>query len=232
MRSRLTPLAVISIAAAMAASVAYGKTPQEIFEHSKWSVVDLRTGDEFGDVIGTASGVVISSDLVATACHVVSGSSEIIVRQSDPAVDIRDDYKIVDAEIVASNPDTDTCILRVPKLPSEPAGWPVEIGSTSNLAVGDEVYALSSPLSLGLTITRGIVSRLMRLPGDPPYIITDAATSIGSWGGALIDSNGKLVGMTVSSVKENADGITFAHPIEWVIDLATDQLPSVQLGRN
>ncbi len=231
-RSRLTPLAVISIAAAIATYVAYGKTPQEIFEHNNRSVLVVLALDEHGEVTEQGSGVVISSNLVATNCHVLEDGSKVVAQQYDTADN--DIYYEMDAETVASNPERDICVLRVSALTTEPVAQPVEIGSTINMAVGDEVYTLGSPLNLGISFSRGIVSQLRRKQknASAPYIHTDAAVFPGSSGGALLDSTGKLAGITTFKLGENAEGPTIALPVEWVLELVYAQLPSAKLGRN
>ncbi len=231
MLSKSTTGQAIFFTAAIATSVAYGKTPQEIFEHNNRSVLVVLALDEYGDTVGQGSGVVISSSLVATNCHVLEDGSKVVAQHYDTA-DI-DTYYEMDAETVASNADRDICILRVSELSSEPAAQPVEIGSTSNMAVGDEVYALGSPLDLGISFSRGIVSQLRSKPksASAPYIQTDAAISPGSSGGALFDTNGMLVGITTFKFAgEYAEGLTFALPVEWVLELVYAQLPNAKLG--
>lgn len=167
-----------------------------------------------GELTGSGSGVVIDSDgTVVTNAHVVTSATSVAVTLADGTT--------LDATVVGIDVTHDLALLRV-----DASGLsPVEIGSTSDLSVGDPVIAVGNPLGLegGPSVTTGIVSALGRVLDDGQVsldgvIQTDAAITEGSSGGALLDSEGRLIGVTtavgVSSV--GVEGIGFAIPIETV----------------
>ena len=128
------------------------------------------------------------------------------------------------AEIVGIDESQDVAVLAV-----DTSGLsPISIGSTDGLVVGNPVIAVGNPLGLegGPSVTTGIVSALGRVLEDTSVsltgvIQTDAAITEGSSGGALLDAEGRLVGMTtavgVSSV--GVEGIGFAIPVETVMSV-------------
>ncbi len=236
MPSRLIVLAVISIVASIATSVAYGQSAKEVYAQNSRSVLIIHALLDEEDYVTQGSGVVISSDLVATNCHLFyEGFTSIGAQKYEtPEGESDDEISEMDAEIVATDLKRDVCILSVAELADEPTAIPVRLGSANSMAVGEEVYALGSPEGFELSLSRGIISQLWRDAGEEaPYIQTDAAISHGSSGGALLDSTGKLVGITTSSYTEDdAAGLTFALPVEWVLELVKSQLPSAKLGRN
>ena len=130
------------------------------------------------------------------------------------------DGRILEAQIVGNDPLTDLAVLKVtadnlhiiPQV-SEP-----------DIHVGDVVMAIGNPFDLGQTITQGIVSRAGRngLSNYVDFIQTDAVLNQGNSGGALVDSNGILLGITNANFQvrdsrnrvRNVDGINFAVPYE------------------
>ncbi len=120
-------------------------------------------------------------------------------------------------ELRGSDPDTDIALVRVldaPRVPCAP------LGSTRNLRVGDPVSAIGSPLGLGGTLAQGIVTYLGRtFPGevDVPFIQTNAGLHPGNSGGALLDSEGRVVGVTSAIV--HSEGLGFAIPIDLALDI-------------
>jgi putative serine protease PepD len=165
---------------------------------------------------GSGSGVIMSSDgLIITNDHVIDAGSEYQVILSDG----RTAY---DATLVGTDPLTDLAVLQV-----DATGLtPVEFGDTSILRVGDPTVAVGSPLGLegGPSLTVGVLSAFGRQvqvsANDTLYgmLQTDAPITQGSSGGALVDAQGRLIGITtavgVSDV--GIEGIGFATPIELV----------------
>ena len=158
------------------------------------------------------SGVIISPDgYILTANHVVDGMDEIKVAVGDS------DSKKFTAKIVGADPPTDVAVLKIDAkdLPA------VTLGDSDQLEVGDVVLAIGNPFGVGQTVTRGIVSALGRngLPGFNQYqdfIQTDAAINPGNSGGALVDAEGRLVGINTAIIpNENGgnQGIGFAVPV-------------------
>jgi serine protease Do len=157
------------------------------------------------------SGVIISPDgYILTANHVVDGADEIEVA-------IADNKKEFTARVVGTDPPTDVAVLKIDAkdLPA------VALGDSDQLEVGDIVLAIGNPFRVGQTVTMGIVSALGRsgLTGFNQYqnfIQTDAAINPGNSGGALVDAEGRLVGINTAIIpNENGgnQGVGFAVPI-------------------
>jgi len=159
------------------------------------------------------SGVIIDpSGLVVTNYHVIEGASEVKVALADK--------REFDAKIVLKDEHSDLAILRI-KDASE--RFPVlEFGNSDELQVGDIVLAIGDPFGVGQTVTHGIVSALARTQiGISDYrffIQTDAAINPGNSGGALVDLNGRLVGINTAiySRSGGSQGIGFAIPANMV----------------
>jgi len=161
------------------------------------------------------SGVIVSPDgYILTANHVVEGADKIRVKVAS------DDRKYT-AKIVGTDPSTDVAVLKIDAshLPA------ITLGDSSQLEVGDVALAIGNPFGVGQTVTMGIISGLGRsgfnFGGDaahPQYqdfIQTDAAINPGNSGGALVDAEGRLIGVNtfiISSTYGN-EGIGFAIPI-------------------
>lgn len=166
-------------------------------------------------VAGSGSGVVLSEDgLIVTNNHVVEGASDVQV--------IFADGRTYQAEILGTDPRTDLAVLKI-----DAAGLiPIEIGSAEDLVIGDPAIAAGNPLGLegGPSLTVGVISAFGRQVTTGPgvndrlfgMIQTDAPITRGSSGGALVDRQGRLIGITsavgVSDV--GVEGIGFAIPVE------------------
>ncbi|MGD9649947.1 MAG: trypsin-like peptidase domain-containing protein, partial [Dongiaceae bacterium] len=136
------------------------------------------------------SGVIVRGDgLVVTSNHVVQGADEITVVLSD-----RREFP---AEIMVRDEQSDLALLRLEgqniSLPS------ITLGNSDTAEVGDMVLALGNPFGVGQTVTSGIISALARTQAGISdysfFIQTDAAINPGNSGGALVDLNGKLLGI-------------------------------------
>ncbi|MGA9779568.1 MAG: DegQ family serine endoprotease [Limisphaerales bacterium] len=163
------------------------------------------------------SGVVVSSDgYILTANHVVQGADEIKVKVTSANGD-----KEYSAKIIGTDPPTDVAVLKIDAM-DLPA---ITLGNSDQLEVGDMVLAIGDPFGLEQTVTMGIISALGRSgfqfggdtdrPNYQDFIQTDAAINPGNSGGALVDAEGRLVGINtfiVSSTYGN-EGIGFAVPI-------------------
>ena len=154
------------------------------------------------------SGVIVTSDgLVLTNNHVVKEADAISVALADGRRSV--------AKLVGADPDTDLAVLRI-----ELSDLPVmTFGRSETLKVGDVVLAIGNPFDVGQTVTMGIVSALGRsnlgLNTYENFIQTDAAINEGNSGGALVDSNGHLVGINTaifSRTDGGSLGIGFAIP--------------------
>ncbi|HMB11738.1 trypsin-like peptidase domain-containing protein, partial [Saliniramus sp.] len=158
------------------------------------------------------SGVIVDeAGLVVTNYHVVEGMTELRVA----LVDRRE----FDAEVVLRDPRSDLAMLQIVSEERFPA---LELGDSETLEVGDIVLAIGNPFGVGQTVTQGIVSALARTQvgiSDYQFFIqTDAAINPGNSGGALLDMNGRVVGINTAiySRSGGSHGIGFAIPAAMV----------------
>jgi Do/DeqQ family serine protease len=156
------------------------------------------------------SGVIIDAarGYIVTNHHVIDKADEISVTLADK--------RHFSAKLVGSDSATDIALLKIdPDRLTQ-----VPIGDSDALQVGDYVVAIGNPFGLGQTVTAGIVSALGRtglgIEGYEDFIQTDAAVNPGNSGGALVDLDGKLVGINTAIVSAGGQGnvgIGFAVPI-------------------
>ncbi len=160
------------------------------------------------------SGVIISSDgYIVTNNHVVDGAQKIEV--------VLHNGRTLDAQIIGLDPDTDLAVIST-QLKQLPA---VTIANSNNTQVGDIVLAIGNPFGIGQTVTQGIISATGRdrvgLNTYENFIQTDAAINKGNSGGALINTQGEILGINsaIYSQTGNYLGISFAIPINLVTDV-------------
>ena len=158
------------------------------------------------------SGVIVDSEgLIITNHHVIEGMTELRVALADK--------REFAAEVVLRDPRSDLALLRIKPDGGLPA---IELGDADRLEVGDFVIAVGNPFGVGQTVTQGIVSALARTlsgVGDYQFFIqTDAAINPGNSGGALVDIDGRLVGINsaIFSQSGGSHGIGFAIPVSMV----------------
>jgi Do/DeqQ family serine protease len=181
-----------------------------IFRHFFGDSPQMRPGGATTQSLG--SGVLVdSSGLVVTNYHVVNGMTDVKVALAD--------RREFEAEIVLRDQRTDLAVLRL----KDKGPFPVmEFGDSDALEVGDIVLAIGDPFGVGETVTQGIVSALARTEGGISnygfFIQTDAAINPGNSGGALVDMNGKLVGINSAIVTQTGSsvGIGLAIPANMV----------------
>jgi serine protease Do len=158
---------------------------------------------------GVGSGVIISADgYILSNNHVVEGADELKVLLTGSS----EEYI---AQVVGTDPATDVSVLKIDakNLP------PVTMTDSDNLQVGDVVLAVGNPFGVGQTVTMGIVSATGRGVGGivnyEDFIQTDAAINMGNSGGALVDAEGRLVGINTAIISPTGGsiGIGFAVPI-------------------
>lgn len=159
------------------------------------------------------SGVIVDrAGLVITNNHVIEGMTEVKVSLAD--------RREFDVEIVLRDPRTDLAVLRLKDAPKDLAS--IEIGDSERLEVGDLVLAVGNPFGVGQTVTSGIVSALARTRvgvSDYQFFVqTDAAINPGNSGGALVDIDGKLIGINTAIYSRSGGsvGIGFAIPVTMV----------------
>ena len=203
-----------------------------IAEIATKTIVQVQVGqrDENNDffTIGGGSGVVIKKNgLIITNHHVITGADEIRV--------VFEDGRMYEAELIGSDQLTDVGLIKIQKTDLSP----IEIGNSNKIFVGDLAVAIGHPLTLGAepTVTTGVVSALNRrldVGNDAMnsavtlfgLIQTDAPITRGSSGGALLNKNGELIGITtaIATADVGAEGLGFAIPINLALNIVDDLL--------
>jgi S1-C subfamily serine protease len=217
-------------------------TPQErtnilVYERANQSVVHITTrADRTALLIlevpteGTGSGSILDKQgHILTNNHVIEGAQEIRVMLSSG--------ESYDARVVGRDTPNDMAVLKI-QAPAELLS-PIELGDSSRLRVGQNVYAIGNPFGLERTMTTGIISSLNRsLPAKNgrtmrSIIQIDAALNRGNSGGPLLDSCGRLIGMNTaiaSSTGENT-GVGFAIPVDTIKRVAAQLIKSGRVIR-
>lgn len=166
------------------------------------------------------SGVIVSSDgYILTNHHVINRADKVKVELADGRSRL--------ATVVGFDEPTDLAVLKIDISDASP----LLFGNPSNVKIGDIVLAIGNPYGIGQTVTQGIVSATGRhglhINTYEKYIQTDAAINSGNSGGALINSQGDLIGINSSLYSQNggSSGIGFAIPV----DIASYVLDSIVL---
>ncbi|MDB5799126.1 MAG: putative HTRA-like serine protease [Rhodocyclales bacterium] len=157
---------------------------------------------------GLGSGVVVSAEgYILTNNHVVEAADEIEVALQDG--------RKLPAKLVGRDPESDLAVLRINAPKALPA---MTFADSDAIHVGDVVLAIGNPFGVGQTVTMGIVSALGRshlgINTFENFIQTDAAINPGNSGGALVDAQGRLVGINTAIYSRSGGslGIGFAIP--------------------
>ena len=203
-----------------------------IAEIATKTIVQVQVGerDENGDFIsvGGGSGVVIEKNgLIITNHHVIEDATDVRV--------IFEDGRMYESEIIGSDRLTDIGVIKI----NIESLTPISFGNSSDILVGDLAVAIGHPLTLGAapTVTTGIISALDRrldVGSDAintgvtlfGLIQTDAPITRGSSGGALLNQNGELIGITtaIATADVGAEGLGFAVPINLAMSIVKDIL--------
>ena len=201
-----------------------------IAELATKTIVQVQVGtlSEDGEFFsaGGGSGVVITDEgLIMTNHHVIDNSTEVRV--------IFEDGRLYEATIIGSDKLTDIGLIKI----NASNLIPIAIGNSEKMLVGDLAVAIGHPLTLGAapTVTTGVISALERrldVGGDTMgsavtlfgLIQTDAPITRGSSGGALINKNGELIGITtaIATADVGAEGLGFAVPVNLALNIAQD----------
>mgnify|MGYP006077076253 FL=1 len=173
---------------------------------------------------GAGSGVIISSEgYIVTNNHVIEDASEIEV--------ILNDNSKYTAKVIGTDPATDIAVIKIEA--SDLSA--IALGNSDELAIGEWVLAVGNPFNLTSTVTAGIVSakaRNINLLNNPnknvvpieSFIQTDAAVNPGNSGGALVNTNGELVGINTAIASQTGSytGYSFAVPVNLVQKVMRD----------
>lgn len=175
-------------------------------------------------IIGSGSGFVVSSEgYILTNAHVVEGAASLEVTLSTGDV--------MDAELISTDSIGDIAVLYVKGLNLKP----LKLGNSEAIRVGEYVIAVGNPLSYEGTVTMGIISahsRVVTIDNQSnTYIQMDVAINAGSSGGPLLNLKGEVIGVNTAKaynggfdeygIPINAEGMSFALPINKVINIAT-----------
>jgi serine protease Do len=170
---------------------------------------------------GTGSGVILYDDgTIVTNNHVVEFADEI-------EVTLHDNRKFM-AKLIGNDAETDVAVLKIEASDLKP----IKLGNSDEVKVGEWVVAVGNPFNLTSTVTSGIVSARGRRLGlnqrntraIESFIQTDAAVNPGNSGGALVDVEGKLIGINtaIASPTGQFAGYAFAIPINMVVKIVDD----------
>ncbi len=193
--------------------------PMEYFFHGRAQGRKYKSPDKKG----SGSGVVIRDDgYIVTNNHVIDGADKIEV--------VFNNNESFSAEVIGVDPSTDLALLKIDanELKS------IKIGNSDELRLGEWVLAVGNPYNLNSTVTAGIVSAkarniniLQNTGGTPPleaFIQTDAAVNPGNSGGALVNSQGELIGINsaIKSPTGSYSGYSFAIPVNIMKKVVAD----------
>lgn len=160
--------------------------------------------------VGVGSGVIVSQDgYILTNNHVVDNADEVKVQIGDAGEELS-------AKVIGTDPKSDIAVL---KIDARDKSFPaITVADSDKIEVGDVVLAVGNPFGIGQTVTMGIVSATGRATLGLEYedfIQTDAAINMGNSGGALVDADGRLVGINTAILSRTGgnQGIGFAVPV-------------------
>ena len=196
---------------------------EEVAAKASPSVGTVAAAIQTAEAQGMAMGSCVLIDdegHVLTNYHVIEGSSSIQVNFNGT------DYE---ATLVGSDPSSDLAVLSIE--PDENTPAPIEAGSSSDLALGEWVMTIGAPKGESQSVSQGIVSGLSRTASydldttEAIYtglIQTDAMINEGSSGGALVNAEGQLVGITTLSATTTGDwaGMSYAIPSDYAMSVA------------
>src|SRR5205814_2208634 len=156
---------------------------------------------------GVGSGVIVTPDgFVLTNNHVVDAADEVKVTLQDG--------REFSAKVIGKDPKSDVAVVKIDAkdLPA------IDIADSEKIEVGDVVLAVGNPFGMGQTVTMGMVSATGRATLGLDYedfIQTDAAINPGNSGGALVDAEGRLIGINTAILSRTGgnNGIGFAVPV-------------------
>jgi len=176
-------------------------------------------------VSSLGSGVIVGKEGTVVTCHHV-------IKDSDEITVVLSDKREFDAKVALADPKSDLAVLKLElnnqQVPS------LEIADSDKLEVGDLVLAIGNPFGVGQTVTSGIISAVARPAKNVSdyqfFIQTDAAINPGNSGGALVDIQGRLIGVNTAifTTSGGSNGIGFAIPANMVKTI----IASVEQGKD
>ena len=179
------------------------KAPVTIFQRCHSAIVKIDIVCKQGE--GSGSGVVVAPGVIATCAHVVSGVSGVkVITQGNEIV--------VSLNSVTVFKDCDLAFIQVKTLGIAP----IQL-ETETPKIGDTVYALGNPLEHINVISSGLYNGVRKSPDGLDYTFFTAPISPGSSGGALLSSNGRLLGLT-SAWMTGSQNINVAVPVSKIVE--------------
>jgi serine protease Do len=186
---------------------------------------DDSLADQFNDPLiipeqrGSGSGVLLSKDgYIVTNNHVIKNADEIIVTLAN--------HKTFKASVVGTDAGSDLAVI---KIHSNNLSF-LAYGNSDEIQTGQWVLAIGYPLNLDVTVTAGIISAKVRFSAITKdeksvqsFIQTDAAVNFGSSGGALVNTNGELIGLNTAFVSSTGSyaGYSYAIPVNVIKKIVT-----------
>lgn len=221
-----------SISSDLVDLVEYSNTSVAVAQKVLPSIVGIKIKYTVNSVFGageseaTGSGIIISEDgYIITNNHVVSTESSssyyAIEEATSMKVNLYNDSQEYDAEIIGTDEYTDLAVIKIQASGLTPA----TLGNSDNVHVGEFAMAIGCPLGLESTVTSGIISAVDRTVDDGSgteytCLQTDAAINSGNSGGALVNSNGEVIGInTLKLSGTGVEGMGFAIPINSTTDV-------------
>ncbi|MFA6789386.1 MAG: Do family serine endopeptidase [Arcobacteraceae bacterium] len=191
-------------------------------------------GEEFDNLFNEnriqrslGSGVIISKDgYIVTNNHVIDNSDEIIVTLSG-------DKTEYPAKVIGKDADSDLAVIKI----EAKNLTPIVFAHSSDLRIGDVIFAIGNPFGIGESISQGIISALNKnrvgINRYENFIQTDASINPGNSGGALVDSRGALIGINSAIITRSGgnDGIGFAIPVDMVKNVVTKLIEEGKVTR-
>lgn len=163
------------------------------------SVFIITSGNSLG------SGFAIGENCIVTNAHVIEKTRDITITTYSG-----ENHR---AYLIGGDESKDIAILGIDDVKFEP----IPVGDFDDLSVGDDVYAIGAPKSMGYTLTKGVVSAKARQIGDYDYIQTDAAINEGNSGGPLLNEDGHVVGINTLKMLDS-EGIGLAIPTPMIVE--------------
>lgn len=192
-------------------------TAEEIFAKCSPAVFFIELYDKNDNPISSGSGFFIDDKGTAvTNYHVIENAYSASIQLPDT----ENIYKVLGVYDYCV--EEDWAVIKVDCLDNEY----LNIGDASTIAGGAKVYAIGSPLGLQNTISEGIVSNPVRAGNGVNYIQIDASLSFGSSGGALIDKNGMVIGIT-SKATVFLQNLNFALPMSYLDNYKSNEITSL-----
>lgn len=191
------------------------QTSEKIYAECSPAVAYITVQNKAGTTYASGSGFFISSTGTFVTCyHVIDGAYSATVKTTDGAT-----HAV--AGLYDYNKANDWAVLKV-----NGSGFKyLTVASSSEKVGGAVVYAIGSPLGLDNTISQGLISNVSRAESGTNYIQTTAAISSGSSGGALLSSNGHVLGITSGSYEEGQN-LNMAVPMSYVVGYSSSTVTS------